>query len=242
MKRLLKIIVLTILYAFYKLTRLFYKEKGTAVLMYHSVGNNKGSLVVTPEDFERQLKYLESKQRKFLITFDDGYQDLKTTVWPILKKLGLSATVFVHTSRFSHNLGNDFPLLSWDEIKELSEDGLMVGNHSHQHLDMKKLNQEELKREVILSEEIFRQELGQIPKIFAYPGGKYNSQIMEFLKQRGYQKGFTIDEGIWRHGGDEFKIKRIGVSGHTGIFEFKIMTTLAFNWYQSLRKLFNFKK
>lgn len=243
MKRIFRILIVTILYVFYKVAALFYREKGTVVLMYHSIGNNEGPLVVTPENFERQLKYLKKNySEKFLVTFDDGYKDFQTVAWPILKKHGLSAILFVHTNRSSHNLGNDWPLLDWQQIKELKSDGVEVGNHSHQHLDMKQLNGEELKREIILSEEIFRQELGEVPKVFAYPGGKYNSRVIEFLKQRGYEKAYTIDEGIFRRGDDPLRIKRIGVSGQTSMLEFKIMLTPAFEWYQTLRKLFGLKK
>lgn len=237
MKRLIKISILVLLYAFYKVAGLFYREKGTAVLMYHSIGSKKGPLTVFPENLEKQLKYLKDKQKRFLITFDDGYRDLKTIVWPILKKFNIPAVVFVHTGRSSENLGNNFPMLNWDEIRELEKNGLIIGNHSHQHLDMKKLSEEELRREVILSEEIFRQELGWIPKIFAYPGGKYNQQIIEFLRQRGYQRAFTIDEGLWRPEDNSFRIKRIGISRNTNMFEFKIMLTPAFHWYQAFRKI-----
>ena len=243
MKRIVKILILTVLYAFYKAVSLVYREKGKVVLMYHSVMEKRGSLVVPMKDFEKQLQCLKNNyQKKFLITFDDGYRDFKENAWPLLKKYQIPAVLFVHTSRSSHNLGNNWALLDWQEILELKKQGLEIGNHSHQHLDMKKLSLEELKKEMILSEEIFRQELGQVPKIFAYPGGKYNSQIMEFLNQRGYQKAFTIDEGMFRPKDDPFKVKRIGVGENTSMFEFKIRLTPAFEWYQNLRKLFRFKK
>ena len=35
-----------------------------------------------------------SAPKRFVITFDDGYRDLYTTVWPILKRLGFTATIF----------------------------------------------------------------------------------------------------------------------------------------------------
>lgn len=221
---------------------MFYREKGTTVLMYHSIGHKKGPLVVTPKNFEKQLKYLKISDSKFLITFDDGYQDFQTLAWPMLKKHGLSAILFIHTNRSSHNLGNDIPLLNWPQIKKLKDSGVEMGNHSHQHLDIKQFDSEELEREIKLSEEIFRQELGFIPKTFAYPGGKYNAKIAEFLGQRGYQRAFTIDEGVFRPGDNPLKIKRIGVSGKTSLFEFKIMLTPAFAWYQNLRKVFGLKK
>lgn len=238
MKRAVRILILTLLYAFYKVAGLFYQEKGTAVLMYHSIGEDKGPLVVTPGNFEKQLEYLKNKySKKFLVTFDDGYLDFSTTAWPILQKYNIPAVLFVHTNRSSENLGNNLPLLSWPQIKELKNSGVEIGSHSHRHLDMKKLNQEELEREIKTSEEVFRQELNFVSKVFAYPGGKFNSKIAEFLKENGYEKAFTIDEGLWKEGDDPLKIKRIGIGGSTSMFEFKIILSPAFEWYQKLRKI-----
>lgn len=258
MKKGLKILILVFLDVFYKMISWIYLEKGVVVLMYHSISKNKGPTTVDPENFEKQLKYLKNNHYQFitleellgqrvgskrvLITFDDGYKDLLTVVLPILKKINIPATAFIHTSRFSANLGNNFPLLNWEEIRELSQNGMAIGNHSHTHLDLKKFSPGELASEIKNSEEIFKKELGSITKVFAYPGGKYNALVVQFLRQHNYEMAFTIDEGVVLKNDDRFKLKRIGVGGEVSMLEFRLKLTRIFNWYQSLRKIFGLKK
>lgn len=89
----------------------------TRVLAFHKAN---------PEYFEGQMAYLKSNFRvvplleavkdlnrmQVVITFDDGHVNTKTVVYPVLKKLGLSATVFVCYDFAEKNI---FPW--WDRIE-----------------------------------------------------------------------------------------------------------------------------
>ena len=95
------------------------------ILMYHQVAEiprnmDPLGLAVPPGQFEEQMRYLErngyscltlpeavryfqkdarTPSKTFVITFDDGYQDIFTTVCPILEKFGFAATVFLVAGR-----------------------------------------------------------------------------------------------------------------------------------------------
>ncbi len=89
------------------------------VIAYHQVGK---SSKITPEIFNEQMKYLHDagykavsidefyryitgKQKaagkKILITFDDGFTDNFVHAYPILKKYGFTAAIFLITSRIN---------------------------------------------------------------------------------------------------------------------------------------------
>jgi len=97
------------------------------VLMYHRVDEpaarpwlDPSLISATPKDFEAQMRYLaanyqivnisdviaalESRNRNDLppravmVTFDDAYCDFEQHAWPILKRYGIPATLFVPTA------------------------------------------------------------------------------------------------------------------------------------------------
>ncbi|MBU1003108.1 MAG: polysaccharide deacetylase family protein [Proteobacteria bacterium] len=145
-------------------------KKSVPVLCYHNLGGNG----VPRESFAQQMRWLKDNDvrtlgqrelRLFLagdplerpsvmITFDDGFRDLYTFARPLLKQLGLCATVFVINDRMrpdnepgfdgeivAHQAHLDFllnqnrsPWLSWQELKEMLEEGVFeTGSHSSTH-------------------------------------------------------------------------------------------------------------
>jgi len=130
------------------------------ILMYHMISNPiKGakfnSLRVSPEMFEKQLRYLTENDWQFFtmselvskkdqlpeksiaITFDDGYQDNISNALPLLKKYKAKATIYLvidrHNREWSskrkkkNNSGELMvePKLSDEQVKELLESGLI---------------------------------------------------------------------------------------------------------------------
>jgi len=111
---------------------------GAAILCYHAVSPSwPVSLAVTPDGFERQMRWLvdngwrasafrdvaagTASGRTVVITFDDAFASVATIAYPILSSLGLTATVFVPTEYID---GDE--RLSWPGIEHWAMT-------SHQH-------------------------------------------------------------------------------------------------------------
>ena len=80
------------------------------ILMYHSISDGNNPLSVPIKNFEKQMKFMSHNDYKtinlkdlsnlnkygkfFIITFDDGYEDVFVNALPILNKYDFTATCF----------------------------------------------------------------------------------------------------------------------------------------------------
>jgi peptidoglycan/xylan/chitin deacetylase (PgdA/CDA1 family) len=192
------------------------------ILMYHRVAPDGPSEMkryrVTPDVFEEQLCYLrdagyysvrledwhaamETKRpipgRAVIITFDDGYSDFLTYAWPLLKRYGFSASVFLVAGEIggvnSWDLvfGERVPLLDWKEIALLQEEGVEFGSHSMTHRPLTALSPEEIVREGARSKAILERNLSMRIQTFAYPYGASDRVVEHLIGACGFIYGFS---------------------------------------------------
>ena len=173
------------------------------ILTYHDLGY-KGGIQVTPENFERQMFFLKEKHynvipldelvegikkgKKFarntvVITFDDGYQDNYSYAYPVLKKYGFPATIFL----ISDYIGNKPGFLGWNEIKEMSKNNISFGGHTRHHVYLPSIKDKNiLWDEIAGCKEIIEKHIGKRIDYFCYPRGGFNEEIEILVKKAGY--------------------------------------------------------
>ncbi|MFC2135187.1 glycosyltransferase, partial [Bacteroidota bacterium] len=137
--------------------------KGSIILCYHEIGEIESEWSLPFEEFKRQILFLKKKDYKFVtldniipkeksiaITFDDGRKSVYTKVYPFLKQNKINATLFI-TPDWADKKNipeiekySDF--MNWSEIKELSDDGFVIGSHGLSHKNLKYLDDNSLKK------------------------------------------------------------------------------------------------
>ena len=193
------------------------------ILMYHRVvPAGSGSLLryrITPDEFERQLRYLREtgyrsvpleswqdalERRQPLaglamgLTFDDATIDFAEYAWPLLKRYGYPATLFVPTAyidevnAWDSEYSDPAELLSWHQLQELASEGVTIGSHSASHPFLTALPTEEVVREGIRSRLALTQALGQKVNAFAYPYGDHDPVVEHLLGACGYTFGLGV--------------------------------------------------
>lgn len=191
------------------------------ILCYHRFGNGCSSPLCVPTDiFERQMKYLKDNgyhvihpkqllaflhlreplpKKSVMITIDDGYRSAYEYAYPILKKYGYPATLFIYT----HYVGLSKQAITWEQLRELKSDGFTIGSHTIEHSDLSKQDEDEskeaylkrLRREIEKSKQIIDRKLNQDTFFFAYPFGRTNYSAMLMTQKAGYRLAVTVDRG-----------------------------------------------
>jgi len=228
------------------------------VLMYHSV-NPKAhpamrSLIVSPESFERQMRFLKSRRynvvtleevsrlmrdkkrapaKTVAITFDDGFKDNYIYAYPVLKKLSFPATIFVIYNEVGRPEGDR---LSWDQIREMQASGLVsIGSHTLGPVPLVDIRSEaELRRQVIDSKKMFEEKLKAPVDGFCYVGGLFTHQIKELVKEAGYKYAVATALGKDYSNYDPYAIKRVRISSSSdNLFDFRARVS---GYYNSFRR------
>jgi peptidoglycan/xylan/chitin deacetylase (PgdA/CDA1 family) len=261
----------------YELLRRNTAKPSARIVGYHRVGSTyefpSDVPLVPPEDFEKQIVYLSRMYRVIslselgralsrgtslpaktaVITFDDGYKDNYVLAYPVLKRHGVPATIFLATGHIDNGtpfwwdrvsyamhhsnredldlapfgachfqstterwlaaraireglkdlpdsrknsvieelvgkLGVDMPhslardlFLSWDEIREMSQNGIDFGAHTVGHPTLVGMPLEQAAQEIAGSRTRIQQEIGRPAETFAYPDGRF-SNITDGIK------------------------------------------------------------
>ena len=188
------------------------------VVMYHDIIRRRGRgsqwFDCTAEEFEAQMARIselgltpisaadlhahltEGKEvpaRSIVLTFDDNYQGFYDHAWPVLKRYGYPAIMFVHTNYVGDKTGIH-PKMTWERLKELEKDPLFtVGSHTvMHHLDLKERPLDEQRTEMELSKSTLESKLGHDVPFLAYPNGSNSEITREVAKGAGYKMAFTI--------------------------------------------------
>ncbi len=209
------------------------KVANLPVLMYHHIdyvsANDsaiKRRLTVTPEIFERQMKhlydnnyqpivfqdalsYLEAgegvPENSLIITFDDGWKNQYQHAFPVLKKYGFRATFFPVVNYVG---GGSF--MNWDDIKNLSDNGMEIGSHSMNHPNLRGLSANYLRHELKSSKNAIENELDIPVVVFAYPYCSFNS----YVKKAAYEAGYQITRFCGAN--DRFVLRTVNFNGKQG--------------------------
>lgn len=215
--------------------------KGIPVLMYHKVGEDiDNDAVIKPELFAAQMKFLKDNNfnpislqqlyeymkngtpvptKPVVLTFDDGYADTYSIVYPTLKKYGFAGTVFI-------NAGDVGTRLTWAQIKEMHNNGIVISNHGYNHERMANMTTEQQYLNIKNGQDALERQLGIKNEWFCYPYGSSNGDTQGVDEKNGIRMAVTMNPG-WAHVGDDvFKVKRIWIGNAVDLkhFEERITT------------------
>jgi peptidoglycan/xylan/chitin deacetylase (PgdA/CDA1 family) len=174
---------------------------------------------INPKNFELELKD-NKKQRKILLTIDDGFLSFYENAWPILKEKKIPFILFVSTKEVG-----SFNYMNWDQIKKISEEDFVeIGNHSHTHEYLVDENDETIISDIQKSITIFKNKLGKNSDFFSYPFGEYSINFKNIIKSFGFKYAFGQHSGVIDDTKNFYELPRFPINEKYG--ELKRFTSL----------------
>lgn len=223
------------------------KRRSVVTLVYHSVDRVDPSkdlyrLNITPERFEEHLRIISKCKDHVRITFDDGYGNNFENAFPLLKKYGCTATIFLITDfidgkfKSTKSCGEDLELrpLTWEEIGSMDKSGIRFGSHTKTHPVLSKLSRDSIREELVDSKKRIETSLGHAIDSLAYPFGSrssFNSTVAEVASEAGYKYAYANIMGINEDElKDTYSLKRVRIYSEDSPLKLKMKLRGAYDW------------
>lgn len=216
---------------------------------------------IAPATFEQHLKYLAENgytaktlsefadmnnragHKNVVITFDDGYQDFYNYALPLLNRYKMPATVFVPAGLIDKGRCEleGKRLMSWEQIRECSNQGIEIGSHSNTHTLLVNIDRNDLAHELSESKKEIENQLGHQINSFAYPyrfpeeNRPFVNLLCSLLEKNGYTFGVTTRIGTAKPGHNPLQLKRLPVNEFDDTALFRAKLDGAYDWVYTLQ-------
>ena len=214
------------------------------LLLYHSVSEEHDprfqEWAVHPDLFAAHMAYLADEgyqaltvrdlvagrarhealsARPVVVTFDDGFADFHTAAWPVLRRHGMTATVFIATGYIGATSGwlaTERPMMTWEQVAELAQDGVECAAHGHDYLQLDTVPAARAWTDIVRSKRELERVVGSVTS-FAYPHGYYTRRLQHQVAQAGFTSACGVRDALSPPGDDRFALARVVVRGGTDV-------------------------
>lgn len=162
--------------------------------------------------------------RPVVITFDDGFADFFTAALPVLRKYRFAATLYVPTGyvngtsrwlRREHETAR--PMLTWEQLREISASGIECGAHSHSHPQLDTLSLAMARQEIVRSKALLEEHLGHTVASFAYPYGYLTAAVRRLVQDAGFTSACAVKFAMSSLTTDPFALARLIIKSDTSV-------------------------
>ena len=163
-----------------------------------------------PKFFEKEFS-LNKKEKKILISIDDGFSSFYEEAWPYLKKNNIPFILFVSTEPVGKN-----GYMTWEQIIEIEKSSLgTIGHHSHTHEYLIDFSNDDFINDIETASKIFKEKLGYIPSIFSYPFGEYSKFMKNYISEN-FSIAFGQHSGVIDLNKDKYELPRFPINEKYG--------------------------
>jgi peptidoglycan/xylan/chitin deacetylase (PgdA/CDA1 family) len=204
-----------------------------AILTYHSIDPSGSPVSIDEATLRRHVEWLRSGRVEVVpleritaleagrdavaVTFDNGFVNFAQLAWPLFERHRLPVTLFVASRRVGANNAwggveaagiPTLPLLDWDALKRMVDQGLVLGSHSRTHARLTRASDAELTGELAGSADDIQRAVGVRPTQFCYPYGDLDARTATAAAKL-YALACTTELAILREPVDPHRLPRL---------------------------------
>lgn len=237
----------------YEIGGLTYRGYQTVpILSYHNFSLGKtDKMTVSKASFEDQMQLLKDRgyrvislddlfdfldfkkqipSKSVVITIDDGWKSAYEIAFPVLKKYGYPATLFVYTDL----INSTRKAMTWEHVKELADNGIDIQCHTITHRDLSSVQEkesfkeyfDEVENEIVESSKIIKKNINRDCRYLAYPFGSSSNMVIAILKRNGFRGALTVRRGSSPFFINNYMVNRSMVYGEYDLKKFEKALTV----------------
>ncbi len=234
------------------------KEQNTPILLYHHVNVLPAHMSkamrrwsLSPQKFEAQMDWVAAHgfhtitmeqlirhlkhglalpPKPIVLSFDDGWKDHYSVVFPILKKHDFVGTFFIITDSVGHSA-----FMNWKQILRMSAAGMDIQAHTLTHPRLSTLPHEEAQHEIVESKRILEKHLNKPVTVLAYPYGCYNDDVIAIAKAAGFEGAATVsglNGGYLFRADQSYTLERYAIEGGDNLEYIAHIKGFDSKWYE----------
>jgi peptidoglycan/xylan/chitin deacetylase (PgdA/CDA1 family) len=213
-------------------------RSGVPILMYHHIGrcphrSRLQWLFYSPKGFRRMMHDLirdgfqtvsiddalggqQPGARRFVITFDDGYESALKYAADFLRGHKLAAIQFLVADFLGRTNEWDSgqrvvgePLMDRKQVQEWLSLGHEIGAHTLTHPRLSQIPIRRAREEIHSSKKKLEDLFGVPVRHFAYPYGDRNPEVVAIVKEAGFCTACTTDPGFVQAGDHPLQLRRL---------------------------------